>query len=55
VRHTEKQLRTVAHGLCGFNAKQLAAVSHLLTQAHLREVRIGMDIPPTNQVGGLGG
>lgn len=46
----EQELRTIAQGLCNLSGKQLQAVSHLLTEAHLREIRIGMDIPPTNQV-----
>ena len=48
--HTEDQLRSIAQGLCNFNGKQLQAVAHLLTEEHLKQIRIGMDIPPTNQV-----
>jgi hypothetical protein len=46
----EDELRGIAQGLCNFNGKQLQAVSHLLTDAHIKEIKIGMDIPPTNQV-----
>lgn len=46
----EDELRSIAQGLCNFNGKQLQAVSHLLTENHLKQIRIGMDIPPTNQV-----
>jgi len=47
----EGQLRSIAAGLCNFNGKQLQAVSHLLSAEHVKQVKIGMDIPPTNQVG----
>lgn len=46
----EGQLRNIAAGLCNFNGKQLQAVSHLLSAEHIKQVKIGMDIPPTNQV-----
>ncbi|KAF8058125.1 SPBPB2B2.09c [Scenedesmus sp. PABB004] len=48
-KRAESELRTIVRGLCGFNAKQLAAVSHLLPEEHLKQIRIAMDIPPTNQ------
>lgn len=46
----EDDLRGIAQGLCNFSGKQLQAVAHLLTDAHIKEIKIGMDIPPTNQV-----
>lgn len=48
----EDQLRSISQGLCNFNGKQLQAVSHLLSEEHIKQIRIGMDIPPTNQVCG---
>lgn len=50
----EGQLRSIAQGLCNFNGKQLQAVGHLLSDEHIKQIKIGMDIPPTNQVLQLG-
>lgn len=46
----EGELRSIAQGLCNFNGKQLQAVGHLLSDEHIKQIKIGMDIPPTNQV-----
>lgn len=46
----EQELRTIVHGLCAFSNKQLQAVSHLLSEEHIKQIKIAMDIPPTNQV-----
>ena len=46
----EEELRSLVHGLCAFNDKQLRAVSHLLPVEHMAAIRIAADIPPTNQV-----
>lgn len=47
----ESELRTLVHGLCKMNNKQLQAVSHLLQEEHIEQIKIAMNIPPTNQVG----
>lgn len=49
---TENQLRNIVHGLCKMSGKQLQAVSHLLSEEQIKEIKIAMDIPPTNQAGG---
>jgi hypothetical protein len=44
----------LVRGLCGFSGKQLQAVSHLLSPDHIKQIKIAMDIPPTNQASNTG-
>uniref|UniRef100_A0A383VF57 Uncharacterized protein n=1 Tax=Tetradesmus obliquus TaxID=3088 RepID=A0A383VF57_TETOB len=48
-KRQEQELRVLVRGLCGFSGKQLQAVSHLLSSDHIKQIKIAMDIPPTNQ------
>ncbi|KAF6261016.1 hypothetical protein COO60DRAFT_818594 [Scenedesmus sp. NREL 46B-D3] len=48
-KRQEQELRVLVRGLCAFSGKQLQAVSHLLSNDHIKQIKIAMDIPPTNQ------
>jgi intergrase/recombinase len=48
-KYAEQELRTLVRRLCAFSGKQLQAVSHLLSSDHIKQIKIAMDIPPTNQ------
>lgn len=44
------ELSSVVKGLVGMSPKQLAAVSHLLTEEQLQEIGLAARLPRVNQV-----